>query len=149
MKKFNFKLEPLLKYRQYLERIAQQKTAKAHLDVKGCEQEISRLEQTWDDQSDAMGSIAEAGVPGSLFQQYHQYLVAVESDIAQEHERKDHLEKVLNEKLLELKKRSVDKQAMEIYQDRLKEKYTHEMLLLEQKELDEISTLKTARIKTK
>ena len=41
MKKFKFRLEPLLNYRKYLERIAQQRTAKAQLDVKDCEKQVS------------------------------------------------------------------------------------------------------------
>ncbi len=147
MKKFKFKLEPLLKYRKYLERIAQQKTAKAHMDVKQCEQEITHLEQTWDHQADKMEIAAKKGVSASQFQQYYQYQVAVENSIVQEKTRKIELDKTLREKLLKLKKKSVDKRAMEIYQDKLKAQYTQEMIQIEQKELDEISTLKTARTK--
>jgi len=147
MKKFKFKLEPLLKYRKYLERIAQQKTAKAHMDVKQCEQEITHLEQTWGHQVDKMEIAAKKGVSASQFQQYYQYQVAVENSIVHEKTRKIELDKTLREKLLKLKKKSVDKRAMEIYQDKLKAQYTQEMIQIEQKELDEISTLKTARTK--
>lgn len=145
MKKFQFKLQPLLKYREYQERLAQQKTAKAQLDVQNSVQEIHRLEKAWDEQSDSMDDVVQKGIPGPQFQQYYQYLTAVESSIAQEKMRKGQLEKILQEKLLELKKKSMDKRAMELYQDKLKDEYTKEMIHVEQKELDEISTLKTAR----
>ena len=146
MKKFKFKLEPLFTYRKYQERVAQQKTAKAQLDVKNCEKEISRLEQTWDDQADAMDAAARDGIPASRFQQHYGYLTAVESGIAVEKMRRQELSRILNEKLLELKKKSVDKRAMEVYRDKMKTHYTREMIHEEQKELDEISTLKTARM---
>jgi flagellar FliJ protein len=145
MKKFQFKLQPLFKYRQYLERIAQQKTAKAHLNVKNCEQEISSLEQLWDDQADTIENVVEKGIPASQFQRYYQYQVAVENSIVEERLRKIQLDKTLNEKLLELKKKSVDRKAMELYREKIKVQYNQEVIKIEQKELDEISTLKTAR----
>lgn len=145
MKKFQFKLQPLLKFRQYQERLAQQQTAKAHMDVKNSEQEIKTLEKTWDDQADAIEGEVQKGISGPHFQQYYQYLTAVESNIAMEKIKKVELEKVLQEKLLELKKKSVDKRAMELYQEKLKNQYIQEMIHIEQKELDEVSTLKTAR----
>ena len=145
MKKFKFKLEPLYTFRKYKERVAQQETAKAQLDVRTCEKQIARLEQAWDDQAEAMESVAFEGVPAARFQQYYDYLTAVESGIAVEKMRKADLDRVLTEKLLELKKKSVDKRAMEVYRDKMKTRYTLDVLQAEQKELDEISTLKTAR----
>lgn len=147
MKKFKFKLQPLLTYKKYLERIAQQKTAKAHLDVKNCEQQIIDLEQTWDQQADTIENVVEKGIPASLFQRYYQYLVAVETSIVEERFRKIGLDKTLNEKLLELNKKSVDKKAMELYREKMKTQYNQEAIQIEQKELDEISILKTARTK--
>ncbi|MFH2093652.1 MAG: flagellar export protein FliJ [Pseudomonadota bacterium] len=147
MKKFLFKLQPLLGYRQYLERLAQQQTAKAHMDVKNCEQQIQSLEQAWDQQADTIETIVKKGVPASEFQQYYHYLVAVETSLVEEKLRKGELEKTLKEKLLELKKKSVDKKAMELYREKMKSRYSQEMIRFEQKELDEISILKTARTK--
>ncbi|MFH2060618.1 MAG: flagellar FliJ family protein [Pseudomonadota bacterium] len=147
MKKFKFKLQPLFTYKKYQERIAQQKTAKAHLDVKNCEQQIVDLEQTWDQQADIIENAIEKGIPASQFQRYYQYLAAVETSIVEERFRKIGLDKTLNEKLLELKKKSVDKKAMELYCEKMKTQYNQEVIQIEQKELDEISILKTARTK--
>ncbi len=145
MKKFNFRLEPLLNYRKYLERVAQQHTAKAHMDVKNCENQILNLKQVWTNNTDEVENIVENGVSAKEFKRYHDYLNSVEAGIAQEEVRKLQLEKVLKEKLQELKKKSVDKKAMELYREKLKEAYTQELLKNEQKELDEISSLKIAR----
>lgn len=146
MKKFEFKLEPVLNYREYLEKVAQQKTAKAHMDVKNCEGNISSLSEIKKGNANQMDSAVSKGISASLFRQYCRYQESVEYAIKQEKMRKIKLEKVLKRKLLELKKKSIDKKAMEVYQDRLKAQYTQELLRSEQKELDEISSLKTARM---
>ncbi len=145
MKRFEFKLQPLLSYRQYLERLAQQNTARANMNVQDCEKQITQLRQTYDQNADTIENIVTKGVKASEFRRYHDYLDSVESSIEDEKLRKIDLKKVLKEKLLELKKKSVDKKVMEIYREKLKAEYTQEILKIEQKELDEISTLKTAR----
>ena len=149
MKRFEFKLQPLLKYRQYLERLAQQNTARAHMDVKRCDEQITHLKQAYDQTTDSIETIIVKGISASEFRRYHQYLGSVANSIEGEKLRKINLNKVLKEKLLELKKKSVEKKAMELYREKLKDQYTHEIIKNEQKELDEISSLKTARTKSK
>ncbi len=145
MKRFDFRLESLLNYRKYLERIAQQHTAKAQMDVNACENEILNLKKIWAQNSDEIENIVQKGVSSKEFKRYHDYLDSVEAGIIQEESRKIQLKKVLKEKLLELKKKSVDKKAMELYREKLKIVYAQELNKNEQKELDEISSLKTAR----
>ncbi|MBU1196473.1 MAG: flagellar export protein FliJ [Proteobacteria bacterium] len=145
MKKFKFKLDPLLNYRKYQERIAQQKTAKAHLEVKTCEEQIINLDQMKHLNAQNIETIVSKGVSASVFRQYHQYSQSLEGSIKEEKIRKIHLEKILQEKLLELKKKTIDKKAMEIYRKKLRAQYTQEAAADEQKNQDEISSLKTAR----
>jgi flagellar FliJ protein len=145
MKRFKFKLQPLLSYRQYLEKIAQQSTAAAHMNVKNCEKQIIDLKQTWEQSADKIDAIITKGVDASTFRQYHNYLDSVQTNIKNEKLRKIQLHKLLKEKLLELKKKSVDKKAMELYKEKLKLDYNQEIVKIEQKELDEIVSIKTAR----
>ena len=145
MKKFQFKLESLLTYRKYLERLAQQDTAKAQMDVKSCETAIRQLEMAFSQQSDQIEDILSKGMAASEFRRFHDYLDGVENQIEDEKKRHIRLRNVLKEKVERLKKKSVDKKAMELYRDRQKTIYTQEVVKLEQKELDEISSLKTAR----
>ncbi len=145
MKKFVFKLDPLLKYREYLERIAQQATARAHMDVQACEAQIRQLELTQRAKEDEMTHHVEKGVPASRFRKFHQYLEALEAIKNEEEENKETLKKILKQKLVELKKKSVDKKAMEVYREKMLTRYQHEANQAEQKELDEVSILKTAR----
>ena len=105
MKRFEFKLQPLLSYRQYLERLAQQNTARAHMDVKHCEEQINQLKQTYDQNADEIETSVTKGVSASEFRRYHQYLDSVEIGIENEKLKKINLKEVLKNKLLELKKK--------------------------------------------
>ncbi|MCP3875431.1 MAG: flagellar export protein FliJ [Desulfobacteraceae bacterium] len=145
MKRFEFKLQPLLKYREYMERLAQQKTAKAHMDVKNCEDQIVSLRQTRDKNMDTMEGVVSDGISAAKFRRYYNYLESVETSMENEKKRKVQLNEMLKKKLLELNKKSIDKKVMELYREKLKIEHTQEIIKIEQKELDEISSLKTAR----
>jgi len=145
MKRFGFKLQPLLNYREYLERVAKQNTAKAQMDVALCEKQIKELKNTREQHLEKVQNELEQGISSLQFRQHRDYLDAVEIYMEQEKSRKIKLSRILKEKLLELKKKSVEKKAMEIYRERLKTEYTRNMLAAEQKVMDEISSLKTAR----
>ncbi|MBU1345121.1 MAG: flagellar export protein FliJ [Proteobacteria bacterium] len=145
MKRFEFKLQPLLNYRKYLERLAQQKTAKAHMDVTNCEKQIVQLKLSYEQIAQEIEDIMVNGVSASEFKRYHSFLDSVESTIDDETNKKIQLKKILNEKLLALKKKSIDKKAMELYREKLKIKYIQEGIKIDQKEQDEMSSLKTAR----
>lgn len=145
MKRFQFKLEPLLNYRKYQERLAQQETARVQMDVKACETAILELKETHIRQANDIEDGLKKGLHSSQFKRYHEYLEAVEDQIADAKRKRTHLKAVLKEKVTILKKKSVDKKAMEMYRDRQQKRYHHELLQTEQKELDEISSLKTAR----
>ncbi len=145
MKRFQFKLESLLNYRKYLERLAQQDTAKAQMEVKTCETAIQQLEADFEQQSDKIEDILIKGMTASQFRQFHDYLDVVENQIEVENKRKVQLKGILKEKVEKLKKKSIDKKAMELYRERQKEIYTQEFMKWEQKERDESYSLKTAR----
>ncbi len=145
MKRFHFKLEPLLKYRKYQERLAQQKTAKAHMDVQDCEMQISGLLYARSENVRNMDQIVDQGVSAVEFKRYYQYQDAVENSIQQEIVRKRQLQRILNEKLTELKQKSVEKKAMETYREKRRYQYSQEMIKNEQKTMDDILSVKTAR----
>lgn len=145
MKRFAFRLQPLLNYKAYRERLAQQDTAKAHMDIVNCEKQIADLKARLLATEDSMEKQIEKGVTAAVFQQHYAYVGAVASAIQLEKNRKKDLEKVYQEKLVVLKKRTIEKKTM----DRLREKqaiaYGQEILQSEQKDLDEICALKSAR----
>lgn len=145
MKRFQFKLSPLLSFRAYQERLAQQETAGAHKNVAQCRQMIQNLKQEHEQQSEQVHQILEKGTTAIRFLAYCQYLDSVENQIENEKSRKVQLKKILDEKITKLKKKSVEKKVMELYRDKLKDQYQKEFQKEQQKELDEISSLKQAR----
>ena len=145
MKKFEFKLQPLLSYRRYLEKIAQQKIASAQMDIKKCEENIIELKQVWGKNVDKIEKVVKKGVNATVFRQYQNYLFSVETNLKNEKIRKIELNKILKEKLLVLKKKSIDKKVMALYKKKLKAEDDHEIIKIEQKVLDETVSLKTAR----
>ena len=62
MKRFNFKLQPVLNFREYLERLSQQKTAKAHLDLNTCENQITQLKKRYVSASDDLEKNLAKGI---------------------------------------------------------------------------------------
>lgn len=62
-----------------------------------------------------------------------------------ERNKKTELEKILDEKREILKQKTIEKKSLERLREKQEREYTHEMLREEQKELDEIVSLKTAR----
>lgn len=145
MKRFEFKLQALLNFRKHLERIAQQDLAKTVMAMTDCENQISALQDTHGQSAKRLELIVEKGVTAQEFKHHHAYLGSVTRMIAGEQQRKIQLEKVLIKKRVELKKRSIDKKAMERLREKQAKEYNQELLTAEQKELDEISSLKKAR----
>ncbi|MCG8687666.1 MAG: flagellar export protein FliJ [Desulfobacterales bacterium] len=145
MKRFQFKLESLLKYKHHLEQMARQEMAKAVSQVNACEHRIQTLLEERVTAADQLDSMVEEGVNARQFNLHRDFIVSVERTIRDERARKVKLEKVLDEKREILKKRTIDKKALERLRVRREEEYTREMIREEQKELDEISSMKTAR----
>jgi flagellar FliJ protein len=145
MKRFEFKLQSLLTYRKHLERMAQHDMAKTLMEITNCEQQIGSLETTHGQSVLRLEKIVEKGLGAQEFKQHQAYLGAVGQMIAVEKKRKAQLGKILDKKRLVLQKRSIDKKAMERLREKQSKEYGRELLAAEQKELDEISSLKKAR----
>ncbi|MBU0969778.1 MAG: flagellar export protein FliJ [Proteobacteria bacterium] len=145
MKRFEFKLKALLNFRKHLERMAQQDMAKTVMEIAACEQQIDSLETIHGHSAQRLELIVEKGVGAKEFKQHQAYIEAVIRMVGEEKEQKFQLGKVLEKKRLVLKKRSIDKKAMERLREKQAKAYNQELLGAEQKELDEISSLKKAR----
>ncbi len=145
MKRFEFKLQALLNFRKHLERVAQQDMAKTVMAVSDCENQIDSLQTTHGQSTKKLEAIVEKGVAAQEFKHHHAYIGAVTQMIVEEKRRKVQLGIILKKKRLVLKKRSIDKKAIERLREKQAKEYNQELLTAEQKELDEISSLKKAR----
>lgn len=145
MKRFKFNLQSLLNYREHLEQVARQDMARAIQEVTACENRIQAFQTTHGQGAKRLEALVKKGVSASQFKIHHDYLGAVTGMIAEEKQQKTGLDKILAEKRVMLQKRSLDKKAMERLREKRAKDYHQELILAEQKELDEISSLKTAR----
>lgn len=145
MKKFQFRLKSLLKYKRHLEQVAKQEMAQAVADVLACEQRIVGLQKERIAAAEQLESLVEKGMGAGQFNQYTQFITAVDQMIMLERTQKTELEKILEEKRNALKQRTIDKKSLERLREKQAREYTHEMIREEQKNLDEITSLRTAR----
>ncbi|WP_020587774.1 flagellar export protein FliJ [Desulfobacter curvatus] len=145
MKKFRFRLESLLKYKRHLEQVAKQEMAQAVANVLACEQRITGLQNDRISATEQLDTLVEKGMGAGQFNRYRQFITAIDQTIILERNKKIELEKILDEKRNALKQRTIDKKSLERLREKQDREYTHEMLREEQKGLDEIASLKTAR----
>lgn len=145
MKRFDFRLQPLLNYRSYLEQVARQDSARAKLALVRCEKEILDLTTAHIRQSHEVAAFLARGMDGAAFLQHQLYLDALADSREHEQLNKVKLSGVLNEKLKVLKQKTIDRKVMELYRGRMREDYLKRMMAAEQKSMDEISALRTVR----
>lgn len=145
MKKFQFRLQSLLKYKRHLEELAKQEIAQTVADILACEHRITGLQSDKISTTEQLESLAEKGMAAGHFNRYKQFITALDQSIVVEHNKKTELEKILDEKRNTLKQRTIDKKSLERLREKQAREYTHEMLQEQQKSLDEIASLKTAR----
>ncbi|MBF0302473.1 MAG: flagellar export protein FliJ [Desulfamplus sp.] len=145
MKKFNFRLQPVLKYREHLENIAKQEYFQASMDVKSAEEQIKQMEQGYQITSDNVEQETRKGIPAQLFRQYNDYLEALENDIILKRKEHEQLQKVLAVKQQALTKKSVERKVIERLREKKKSEYVEEFMAEDQKRADDMTSLKTAR----
>ena len=144
MKKFRFHLEPLMKYRAFLERQKQLEVAKARSDVLACEQSIEKARSAFSNTVDGLEANLDSGMPAAQFLQVRDYLSGLESFEVSEEKRRTGLLKVLTRRQGELAKKSVEKKAIEKLRTKRKEEYYTAMLKEEQKTMDDMIILRQA-----
>ena len=145
MKKFVFKLQSVLKYREHLENIARQEVVKALMDVTDCEKQIKDMRQVRLALADQIEKKTIKGIPAMLFRQYNDYMDSIENDIVLKMQEHQQLQKVLAVKQQLLTKKSVGRKIIERLMDKKRAEYIEEMMKEEQNIADEFSSLKKAR----
>jgi flagellar FliJ protein len=145
MKKFQFRLEPLIKYREFLERQKQLEVAKARSDVLSCEQSIEKTRTAFSEAAASLDTALGEGMDAARFLQVRNYMAGLEAFGASEEKRRVGLLKVLKRRQKELAQKSVEKKAIEKLKARQKEEYYTAMLKEEQKEMDDTMILRQAR----
>ncbi len=145
MKRFQFKLQPVLKYRQYQEQLASRNTARAQLDVTQSAMRIDQFKQEQVRSAEELDRVSTAGITSQLFKQYRDYQDFMEYEIQGETVNKKKLEQILVEQRRILKKKSIEKKVMERLRQKKEDAYMNEFRKAEQGIMDEMVSLKKAR----
>jgi len=145
MKKFQFKLESLRRYREFLERQKQLEVSKARSDVLSCEEAIEKTRAAHAETVGNLEADLGRGMDAARFLQAVNYMSGLESFAASEEKRRVGLLKTLTRRQEELARKSVEKKAIERLKERQKEEYYTAMLKEEQKNMDDTVILRQAR----
>jgi flagellar protein FliJ len=145
VKRFCFRLESLLRYRQYLERKSQLEVARVRAEIMACERRIDQLKKDAEVAGVDLAMESEAGVDAGRFLLFTNYLSGIDSVIAMEDERrKTHMTELVRKQKV-LAEKSRDKKMLDNLKERRKTEYYQEMLAAERKEADDTVILRKAR----
>lgn len=145
MKKFKFSLESVLKYKVFLAKEAEQQLMSINMDIKECEEYIEQLKSQRIKTFEELDKKRDQEITIESYQIFQNYISSLEEKAELEQKRLHSLYRekdVRTKKLIEARK---EKEVLEKLKDKKKKKHVEDMLYEEQKELDEISSLKQAR----
>lgn len=145
MKKFKYKLEPLLRYRAFQEQQKKLEVAAARQDVVACEQRIEHMKNTTKTTRETLETAMAGGLDATRFRWYHDYLNGLSHQRVSEQSRREGLVNTLTRRQQELAEKSKAKKVVEKLKERKKEEYYKAGLKTEQQELDDMMILRNTR----
>jgi len=145
MKKFKFRLQSLLRYREFLERRAQLEAADIQSRIRICEDAIRRHREQYDSILKDFEKELQRGIRSERYTSFTAYLGKIESDMETDIQHRKKLFDELARKQQELMKRSVHKKVMVNFKQKQTESYYSRMLKDIQKETDEMIIMRKTR----
>ncbi len=142
MKKFQFRLQALLRFREHEERKAQLEVAEARTDLAACDKRIEDARQQYHASSSELAGQVSQGLDARRYLMYRNYLRGIGAQVVVEKNKRHKLQGHLREKQKQLTQRSVQKKVLENFKDKQKQRYYQEMLTKEQKENDDHTLLR-------
>jgi flagellar FliJ protein len=145
MKKFKFKLEPLLRYRSFQEHQKKLAVASARHDVVACEAAIEKMALLSRTTAESLDAAMANGLDTMRFEWFNHYLSGLASLRVSQETRRFELMRTLIQRQQELTEKSVARKVVENLKGRKKEEYYRETFKAEQKTLDDMVILRSAR----
>ena len=142
MKKFKFKLDPVLRYRKYKERLAQIELVKAKHAVLEKEQQINNLEVKKNNTTVEMKNKEDEGVSTAIYKLYENYLFGLTTSIEYENTLLTELQQKMIERQKLLNSERIKRETLERMEEIEKVKYIQWAIKTEQKMMDEMVALK-------
>ncbi len=142
MKRFKFRLDPVIRYRQYLEKMALMELAKAKAAVVQTKQRIRDLEQAKKDMAVDLRIQEGQGMSVRRFRVYEAYLHGLDDQIDVQTGRLPKLEQAVMQKYKAAEAQRVKKETLELAREKQHGKYMEQVALAEQKSVDELISLR-------
>lgn len=138
MKKFKFKLQPILRYRQILKELQEAKVIRAQRDCNETEQELGKLEDRQHLVYESMIENAEEAFSLEDHRNYQAYNHMIINERSKEKTRLAKRKKSLEFEQKRFVTTAKNLKAMEKLQDKALELHQKEMLDLEMKQIDDL-----------
>jgi len=145
MKRFEFRLEPLLQFREHLLEQVQQEVGKIRADMLACDERIALFEKDYADACQELDQEVSAGIDEKRYQHYTRYLTGIESNLEIEHLHRKQLMTLLDQKQKQLHQRSVDKRVLENLKNRRRADFYRNWMQMLHKETDDTVIVRQAR----
>lgn len=142
MKRFHFRLDPVIRYRRHLEQAAQIKLAIAEQTVISCRDKINHLKRLRETFSNELAHEEKKGINAQTYQMYKLYIEKIDCDVASEQQRLKEAIMGRDRKREDLKTASIKKKSLEHLRGVEHSRYTEECDRLEQKTADELTVLR-------
>lgn len=140
MKRFQYRLEPLLRIKSHQEKQRQKEHAAALMQVLRQKESLAAIENDRRATIDHQRSLSEGRVTAYRLQVATRYLLKLKRDTLTGEELLKGLERETERRRLRLVDATKEKKIFEKLKERQREKYLVEIETVEKKELDEIAT---------
>ncbi|MBI9074728.1 MAG: flagellar export protein FliJ [Desulfatibacillum sp.] len=141
MKKFQFRLEPVLKLRKYKERMAQMELAKAQAALQECRTMLEKSKIQEESARRDWDSGLQKGMWETEFRMYADHIRGLELQTKRTVENELRLQDVVEQRREDLMKVTVGRKSMDLLRDERFNQYLLETGRMEQKETDELANL--------
>lgn len=145
MKKYTFRLEPLFQYRQRLEDLSRRGLEEALGLLKEEEQKIERLKELYARSSAEIDALKEKGEAAGEIELHYFYIDGLKRHIADQEKALREISELAERKRGELVEASRSRKVIETFKEKSLNSYNKEAKRKEQKESDELVTLRYGR----
>lgn len=145
MKRFQFRLEPFLRLKEFREREAQQALARARADVQECETRIQKGAEMVQDAVLTLETEVSEGIRADDYRRHLAYIGIRRNALEAEKRRLLQLRRMQVKRQQELAAKSKEKKILEKLRERRRTDYYQSMEKLLQSQNDDMVTIREAR----
>lgn len=142
MKRFSFRLQPVLNLKAHQENMAKMEVAKVTQTLVECEKRLDGLKRDLNSALMDFDARTQSGIRAEELTFYTNFLTRLDRLVAHEESRGRLIRKQLEEKQRLLREKMVEKRTLETLKERTKEAYYQEIEKILQKESDDMTSIR-------